>query len=285
MQCLPLGSGYQAMQLKVLQATVFKQSTQDAAKLPATDKVAVNAGLVFNVHSWKAIAKNHLQIALLGQAIGNPPRNTWTVYQPHVQLINSQGTVTTPELPKPKGVDLVGSLLLPPSKLLNVPHKSQLDNELNPRGACNVTCFAMVMKYFGLRGDWSVGQLEDELYNYMERVGLSRHEPAALAKMAKVYGLKDDLTLQGSLFDLRKAIAEGRPCIIHGYFTRFGHIIVVRGYDRSGFFVNDPFGEWMSDGYREDLSGENLHYSNNLVQRTSTPEGSNYLWLHRLSKL
>ena len=119
----------------------------------------------------------------------------------------------------------------------------------------------------------------------MERVGLSRHEPGDLAQMAKVYGLRDELTLNGSFYNLRKAIAEGRPCIIHGYFTSFGHIIVVRGYDRSGFFVNDPFGEWMSDGYREDLSGENLHYSNNLIRRTSTPEGNNYLWLHRLSKL
>lgn len=273
------------MQLKVLQATVFKQSSQDAAKLPATDKVSVQAGQVFRVHSWKAIANNHLQIALLGTAIGNPARNTWTVFQPHVQLVNQQGQITTPTVPKPQGIDLAGEMLLPNRKMLNVPYKSQLDNALNPRGACNVTCFAMVMKYFGLRGDWSVGQLEDELYNYMERVGLSRHEPGDLAQMAKVYGLRDELTLNGSFYNLRKAIAEGRPCIIHGYFTSFGHIIVVRGYDRSGFFVNDPFGEWMSDGYREDLSGENLHYSNNLIRRTSTPEGNNYLWLHRLSKL
>jgi Peptidase_C39 like family len=273
------------MQLKVLQATVFKQSVQDAAKLPATDKVAIKAGQVFKVHSWKAIEKNHLRIALLGQKVGEPPRNSWTVFQPHVQLINSQGQVTKPSPPRAPGIDLGGSLLLPSSKNLNVPYKSQLDNELNPRGACNVTCFAMVMKYFGLRGDWSVGQLEDELYHYMERVGLSRHDPGDLAQMAKVYGLRNDLTLNGSLYDLRKAIAEGRPCIIHGYFTSFGHIIVVRGYDRKGFFVNDPFGEWMSDGYREDLSGENLHYSNNLIRRTSTPEGNNYLWLHRLAKL
>jgi Peptidase_C39 like family len=274
------------MQLKVLQPTTFKQSTQDAAKLPATDRVTINAGQMFKVHSWKPLANQHLRIALLGQPIGNPPRNTWTVFQPHVQLINSQNQVIPPPTPpKTSGTTLGGTLLLPRSKNLNVPYKSQLDNELNPRGACNVTCFAMVMKYFRLRGDWTVGQLEDELYYYMDRVGLSRHDPGDLAKMARVYGLRDDLTLNGTLYDMRKAIAEGRPCIIHGYFTSFGHIIVVRGYDSRGFWVNDPFGEWMSYGYREDLSGENLHYSNDLIRRTSTPEGNNYLWLHRLSKL
>jgi len=83
---------------------------------------------------------------------------------------------------------------------------------------------------------------------------------------------------------MRKAIAEGYTCIIHGYFTSFGHIMVARGYDQSGFFVNDPFGEWSELGYRTDLSGENLHYSNELIKAKSSPEGENYLWLHRITK-
>lgn len=79
--------------------------------------------------------------------------------------------------------------------------------------------------------------MEDELYRYMENNGLSRWNPYDLATMARAYGLVDNFTTRGTLKDIRKAIAEGRSCIIHGYFTTFGHIIVVRGYDQYGFFV------------------------------------------------
>ncbi|MER3476487.1 MAG: hypothetical protein C4287_07930, partial [Leptolyngbya sp. ERB_1_2] len=173
---------------------------------------------------------------------------------------------------------------LPSTKLLNVPYKSQLDNALNPTGACNVTSLAMVMAYFQIKGSVGVGQLEDEVYAYMENRGLVRGNPEDLAKTARDYGLVDDFTYRGSLSDIRKAIAEGRPCIIHGNFTSWGHIIVVRGYDQDGFLVNDPYGEWTSSGYRTDLTGENLHYSNTLIQSRCSPEGEDYIWLHRLAR-
>jgi uncharacterized protein YvpB len=270
------------MQLKVLQNTVFKQSTEDSAKLLPEDKVAIPAGRAFEVHSWKPVGNNHLKIALLSEFLGTPPRNTWFVYLPHTQLINSQGKVVTVDRKPSISINL--PLRLPSTKRLNVPYKSQLNNAENPGGACNVTSFAMVMRYFQIRQKTNAVQFEDELYRYMERNRLSRHDPEDLAKMAADYGLRDDFTMQGRLFDIRKAIAEGRPCIIHGYFTSFGHIIVIRGYDRNGFFVNDPYGEWTAYGYRKDLTGENLHYSNRLIQSKSSPEGANYIWLHRLAK-
>ncbi|NJP08799.1 MAG: C39 family peptidase [Leptolyngbyaceae cyanobacterium RU_5_1] len=268
------------MKLKLILGTTFKQSTEDSSRLPQADKVPVQAGKVFNIHSWKPVDRNHLKVALLGEFLGEPPRNTWYVYIPHVQLINDKGQVvaiTSEPSPSAGG--------LPLSKVLNVPYKSQLDNALNPRGACNVTSFAMVMAYFQIKGRTGVGQLEDELYRYMENSKLSRWEPLDLAKAATVYGLKDEYTSRARLSDLRRAIASGYPCIIHGYFTSFGHIIVVRGYDQTGFFVNDPFGEWTSSGYHNDLSGENLHYSNGLIQSKCSPEGEDYIWMHRLSRL
>lgn len=264
--------------IKITQDTILKQSTIDASQLPEQDKVAIAAGRVFNLQSWATASNSHFKITLLWEALGNPPRNTWYVYAPHFQFINKQPQVieipTTP--PQPPG--------LPTSKQLNIPYKSQLDNQLNPTGACNVTSFAMVMTYFQIKGSTGVGQLEDELYQYMENNGLSRWDPYDLATMSRAYGLVNNFTTRGTLSDIRKAIAEGRPCIIHGYFTTFGHIIVVRGYDPYGFFVNDPYGQWTSSGYRNDLSGANLHYSNSLIQAKCSPEGEDYLWIHRLSR-
>lgn len=267
------------MKLKVSQSTIFKQSTEESSKLPERDKVAIASGKVFNIHSWKPVDHSHLRIAIIDEALGDPSRNTWYVFMPHVQLINDKGQVVPVKQETPRvGVDL------PATKRLNVPHKSQLDNALNPTGACNVTSFAMIMAYLQIKGRTGVGQLEDELYRYMEGVGLSRWDPEDLAKMASNYGVKDEFTTRAKPVDIRKAIALGYPCIIHGYFTSFGHIIVVRGYDPYGFFVNDPYGEWTSNGYNNDVSGANLYYSNALIQSKCSPEGEDFLWLHRLSK-
>ncbi len=277
------------MRLKVVQNTIFKQSTGDSAKLPAQDKVAVETGKVFELHSWKFVENDHIKVSLLGETLGDPPRNTWYVYGYHVQLIDNQGKVayskSLPTLAKPVPTPSPPPGILPASKNLNIPYKNQLDNAVNPTGACNVTAFAMVMAYFQIKQRTSAAQFEDELYRYMDSHGLSRHDPGDLAQMAKAYGIQDDLTLRGSLPDIRKAIAEGRPCIVHGYFTGFGHIVVIRGYNQSGFYVNDPYGEWTASGYLNDRSGQNLFYSNSLIQSKCTPEGSNYVWLHRLSKL
>ncbi len=265
--------------IRVIQNTVFKQSTADASQLPLQDKVVIAAGRIFNLQSWATANSNHLKLAILWDSLETPPRNTWYVYAPHLQFINRQPQsvpISQSAAPNPGG--------LPVTVRLNVPYKSQLDNALNPSGACNVTSFAMVMAYFQIRKTTGVGQLEDELYQYMENNGLSRWDPYDLATMARNYGLVDDYTERGRLYDIRKAIAEGRPCIIHGYFTNFGHIIVVRGYDQYGFFVNDPYGEWTSSGYRNDLSGANLHYSNSLIQTKCSPEGEDYIWLHRLAR-
>lgn len=267
------------MKLKVIQNTTFKQSTEDSSKLPEQDKVTVAAGRVFSIHSWKPVDNNHMRIALLSETLGDPPRNTWYAFIPHVQLIKDQGQ-SIPSTQEPTRTPVA----LPASKNLNIPYKSQLDNANNPTGSCNVTSFAMVMTYFQIKNKFGVGQLEDELYRYMDNVGLSRWEPDDLARMANAYGVKDDFTTRARAVDIRKAIAEGFPCIIHGYFTSFGHIIVVRGYDPYGFYVNDPYGEWTSSGYRTDLSGANLHYSNALIQSKCSPEGEDFIWLHRLSK-
>ena len=164
---------------------------------------------------------------------------------------------------------------------LDVPFKSQLDNRLNPTGSCNVTSIAMCLAYFGVKPKGS-GQLEDELYKYMEANNLSRHSPEDLAQVVRDYGLRDDFTVSGSVKRCCQHIQAGNPCVVHGYFTSFGHIIVLMGFDDEGFIVHDPYGEWFPSGYRTDFSGESLHYSYKLIERTCIPDGQ--FWVHYISK-
>ena len=149
---------------------------------------------------------------------------------------------------------------------LPVPYFKQLDNKYNPSGACNVTSVAMCLRYFGIVGDASEKQLEDQMYQRCIRNGWSRHTPEGLKKLIESYpGCKDDLTRTGSLADIRKALDEGKPCIVHGYFTDFGHILVIRGYNDVDFLINDPFGEWFPNGYRTELTGEKRKYSKRAI--------------------
>jgi hypothetical protein len=81
---------------------------------------------------------------------------------------------------------------------LPVPYKSQLDNVVNPKGACNVTCVAMCLSFFGVEAIAKNVQLEDELYERMVRKGLDRHSPADLADIINDYGRRDVFTIHGS---------------------------------------------------------------------------------------
>lgn len=163
---------------------------------------------------------------------------------------------------------------------INVPYLSQLDNRHNPSGSCNVTSCAMVMAYFGIRGNGQ-GQLEDQLYQWMIDNRLSRHSPEDLQRLIISRGLKDEYRTNRTVEDIKASLDKGRPIILHGYFTRFGHIIVIKGYNEKGFIVHDPYGEWFRSGYRTDLSGKDLTYSYALIEEVACDYGVKAsMWAH-----
>lgn len=171
---------------------------------------------------------------------------------------------------------------------LKVPYLSQIDNELNPHGSCNVTSIGMCLAFLGFRGDRSYPQFEDQLYQKCEDNHWDRHSPGDLKQLAESFdSVEDDLTTTGTLDDIRAAIDAGKPCVVHGYFTRSGHIVVIRGYDDQGFIANDPYGEWFSWGYDIRASGDGIHYSNELIASVCSPESvksPKHIWLHRISR-
>ena len=146
----------------------------------------------------------------------------------------------------------------------------------------------MCLRYWNIVGDGSEAQLEDQVYRRHERNGWSRHDPFGIKQCLQSYpDVFDDLTTAGSLADIREAIDFGLPCIIHGYFTRFGHIVVVIGYDEKGLIIHDPYGEYHATGYDTYASGASLHYSYDLICRTCSPESIQdpcHIWLHRVGR-
>lgn len=173
--------------------------------------------------------------------------------------------------------------------LTEVPFFSQLDNRFNPYGSCNVTSIAMCLWFYGIRGNGSQKQLEDQLYKDLLDTGRSRHNPQDLEWLVNCYQpiVKDVFNVQGTIKDITNSIDNGNPVVLHGYFTRSGHIIVIVGYKDNVLIVNDPYGEYWKHGYDTSIRGERLEYSFGMIAALCSPESKNdpsNLWIHCFSK-
>jgi uncharacterized protein YvpB len=253
--------------IKVLRDTILKLKPVPSEQLSEAEKYEVKAGKEFELHSYSYV-RNHIRFALSKDFFKG--RNTWYAFGKHVQIVTDQ---RKPPISKPSGASSVK---------LSVPYKSQLDNWYNPTGSCNVTSLSMCLEYLGASRKSSYGQFEDELYEYAENRGLSRHEPLDLAQIVEAYGCRDDFNPNATIEEVKRWLAGGNPAVIHGYFTSSGHIIALVGYDSNGFIVHDPYGEWFSTGYRTDLSGAFLPYSYDLIRQTCIPDGD--FWVHFISR-
>jgi GH24 family phage-related lysozyme (muramidase)/uncharacterized protein YvpB len=255
--------------------TFLKKENVDSSQLPPHLLVPVEAGRQYKAEAVLATEGASRQVRLAYGA------GDWWLYQPHWSV--RELPAAPPPPPPTPPTPTPGS-----GRLLDVPYFSQLDNHCNPTGSCNVTCVAMALAYLGM--PYSSGaQLEDTLYRAMENLGWDRHDPNHLKALVETFpGYKDIFRTNGRFQDIRTALDMGRPVIIHGYFTASGHIIVIRGYDASGFIVNDPYGEYFQSGYDNRRSGAGLHYSYGLIARTCSPESQQdpqNLWIHSLFRV
>jgi GH24 family phage-related lysozyme (muramidase) len=144
----------------------------------------------------------------------------------------------------------------------------------------------MALKYWGVKSPGD-GQFEDVLYEWLQSEGLSRHDPNHLKVAIEHFGCEDSFTTRATTAEMKAALDNGTPVIIHGYFTAFGHIVVLIGYNEKGFIVHDPYGEWTSNGYiRNDSSaparGRAIVYSYGLIERACLPDGG--CWAHFVTR-
>lgn len=259
--------------------TFLKKERLDSTQLGPHQLVPVETGRQWKIE--RVLQENgHSRQVRLAYGAGD-----WWIYSPHWKEVATPLLVSSSDQTTELGAELSA---ITTENDLDVPYRSQLDNVENPHGSCNVTSVAMCLLYLGMSERDGV-QLEDQLYRKMEQLGKSRHSPYDLKFLIETYpGYKDIFRENGSFKDIRTSIDAGNPVIIHGYFTRFGHIVVVRGYDANGFLVNDPYGEWFRTGYDNSRSGKRLHYSYGLIARTCSPESQanpRNIWYHTVFKV
>ena len=264
--------------MKVLETTALKARPVQSAKLEDSEKATVRTGDLMRVHSFRYDPETkHVKVAFLHDSFKG--KNTWYAFADYVQILRDGKVLPweQPQVPQsvPQSVSQGGVRL-------NVPYFSQLDNEYEPHGTCNVTSVAMCLAFLGEKPENPNRQLEDELFEYVVAQGWSRHSHSHLQQLARDYGYKDTFTVAAKWGDVKKHLEAGFPAINGGDYTDFGHIIVIVGYNDEGWIVHDPYGHWYEDGYDTNESGEFLVYSYGMMNEYAGIDGD--LWIHYVSK-
>ncbi|HYX32533.1 MAG TPA: C39 family peptidase [Oligoflexus sp.] len=154
--------------------------------------------------------------------------------------------------------------------VLSVPYYYQLHNQYEPYRSCNITTLAMALSYK------TRSIKPDAIYKSYGLVFTG----SELAAIGRAYGAQNSTYHAGGVgvAKIKAYLDQGIPVIFQGQFTSgSGHIILIVGYDSSGWIVNDPYGEWYSWGYDHKATvGDHVHYSYDLVDRNSLGGRGNY---------
>lgn len=138
----------------------------------------------------------------------------------------------------------------------DVPYFCQYDNSYRPGGSCQNTSAAMILRKYG----W--GGVPDTISN---RFGTYMGQtPQGLANIFNTLAAEKGLSVRAKAYSaatmaqLNDRLSSGKPVIVFGWFTRSGHVIVLKGYDGSSYISNDPAGKWCQSykgGYPYGASG------------------------------
>ena len=164
-------------------------------------------------------------------------------------------------------------------RLESVTYRYQYNNSYEPSATCGITSASMLLSAHG------VTVTPDGLYT---RFGKAQGQsPPGLAELYRAYGLYASSTYAGTLSAIRAHIDAGRPVVVHGNFTRAGHIVVVVGYDDRGLVFHDPSGRWSGvyqGGYpgRTSTNGRFVHYSYGSLERVIGVSGD--IWMSVASR-
>ena len=172
---------------------------------------------------------------------------------------------------------------------IDVPYYYQFNNGLYPSRSCQNTSIAMVLTHLGasIHPDDITSEFGKD---QAQSVGGFNYVFNTLARRFGVQEINSHDN--GSLAQLKASLDQGNPAVVHGFFTSFGHVVVVTGYDEGGYYVNDPAGTWsqiFKGGYRnawnESTEGRNIYYSKDAFERAiATYDGYTFtsLYLHVL---
>ncbi len=173
-----------------------------------------------------------------------------------------------------------------------VPYFYQYSNTVNPSGSCQNTTIAMMLKYYAIKeGKTAIANAitVDDISSYW---GTSKAQTVEgyvdlFNREAAFRGInvRDRGTRTATFTKVRDLLAQGKPVVVHGYMTSYGHVVSLLGYDAGGYYCNDPAGKWNQVTYAVGgYSGANategigVKYGKTAFEAAVSPDG--LVWLH-----
>lgn len=151
-------------------------------------------------------------------------------------------------------------------KKLSIQYFSQWDSDAgNSNNDCSPTSLKMVLNYYG-----KLVAVNDLLKASGAGTGFVNW--TQLSKSAKAYGFTSSMIRKANKKSVMELIDQGYPCIVVLHYgdlpnrqdVKFTgpHILVISGYDESGYFVHDP-------NYKGDRRNEGAykHYDNAVFEK------------------
>lgn len=166
-----------------------------------------------------------------------------------------------------------------------LPYFYQYDNYVSPGSTCQNTSIAMLLAKYGWQG------VPDDITREWGKD--YAQSPEGLANVFNTIAQREGIrarlepVVYGTLEEFQRLLREGKPTIVHGYFTGYGHVLVATGFDGQSYTVKDPAGRWSErfmGGYTSG-SGNGVSYSASAFNAAiSTSDGHTFLplWYHRL---
>ena len=178
-----------------------------------------------------------------------------------------------------------------PSGIKTLPYFNQYYNEFYGWATCQNTSIAMVLSFYE-KSYYNENIYPDSIYKQWGKD--YAQSPSGLNAVYSSYAHNSRITTytNASPEDLISALQAGYIAIVHGYFTNYGHVLVVRGYESGRYYVNDPAGKWaecFKCGYNStnDLNGVTSYSKSSFETAVFTSNGTSYLpgWIHLISPL
>lgn len=242
------------MQVKIIRATVAKQSTAQARHLAAQFKAELKPGN-YDVIKWDYAPNGHLRVTFANK-VGD--YQTWLLWGDDI-VADNQG----------KRIQL------------KVPYYSQRDNESSEWWRqCNSSSHAMILNFLK---PGSVAS-DDEYVRTQVNPHGDTTDWGVHTRALKRFGIDSEYRQDLDFDDLEKSLTLGFPVAI-GVLHKGsvanpagGHVLVITGMDKDKglFYANDPWGEGFA---YTNHNGQNVEYPvNPTLERRWTADGNNTGW-------
>ncbi len=162
---------------------------------------------------------------------------------------------------------------------ISIPYYNQYDNKNYGWATCQNTSIAMVLSYY----EYTIHP--DTIFNSWGKD--IAQSPSGLNYVYRSYSSKSLIQTYTNTTpeQLRSVLNQGYVVIVHGYFTEYGHVLVVKSFDGFFYYVNDPAGIWrgcFKCGYNNTYNGVTKYPKEAFEKAVFTSDGYSYLpgWIH-----